>query len=148
MISPGATAATGTVSERAFAAHRGLARRQLHEGLDRAAGAAHGPGLEQLGDREEEHHRGRFAPLAQDHRADRGEGDENVDVERPDPERPDPAGDDVPAADDRARDEERNRERLLRGQRCRPPSASPETAAVQIRGAMLGAAAFGSSCTV
>ena len=57
-------------------------RRQIHQRADRAARALHRARLEQLREREQEHDRRGFAPLAEDHRAGDGDHHQHVDVER------------------------------------------------------------------
>ena len=83
-------------------AHERLGGRQVHERADGAARPLHRARLEQLREREQEHDRRPFAPLAQHHGAAHRDEHEDVDVERQRPrgvERPPDAVD--AAADDR-----------------------------------------------
>jgi hypothetical protein len=61
--------------------HLGLLGREREQALDRVAGAVHGAGFDQLGNRVERHHHRGLGPLADDEGARHGNGHQRVDVE-------------------------------------------------------------------
>ena len=81
-------------------AHERLGGRQIHQRADRAARALHRARLEQLREREQEHDRRPFAPLAEHHRAGDRDQHQHVDVERERARRVQRAADAVDAAAD------------------------------------------------
>ncbi|MNZ74074.1 hypothetical protein D3C78_925120 [compost metagenome] len=61
--------------------HRCRVRRHLHQTADGIARSVKGPGFDQLGHGEQEHHHRRFRPLADQHRAGHGNAHQRVDVQ-------------------------------------------------------------------
>ena len=59
-----------------------LGRRQIDQRPDRLAGPFHGPHLEPLGDRKQEHDACAFGPLAEHERTRDGDDHQHVDVQR------------------------------------------------------------------
>ena len=65
------------------AAHGGCLRRQLGQGFDRLAGAAHRVVLQRMSQTEQEQQQGAFGPLAKRRSADGGHQHQRVDLEAP-----------------------------------------------------------------